>query len=258
MRRTVLTVVVAFLLAGCGGAGGSTSSGSASESGAPPVTLTILAAASFTDVLPQVAEEYMTEHPNVTIDVSFGSSAALAQQVVSGAPADAIITASSKTMQPVTEADVAVGEPVTIAQNRLEIAVPADNPGNVATLQDFTKPDLKLALCAESVPCGTAADQAFAKAGITPSVDTREQDVRAVLTKVQLGEVDAGIVYRTDVVAAGDQVKGVTIPDADNVTVQNQAVAIKGDNEEAATEFVEFLSDDAAQDAFSAAGFDAP
>lgn len=250
------------LLAGCSSGtsptASSTDSATDTAQSKEPVALTVLAAASLTDVLPPLAEEYAKEHPEVSITFSFGSSAGLAQQVVSGAPADVLITASAATMAPVTAAKLNAGEPVGIARNTLQIVVPAGNPGKITGLADFAKPELKIALCAETVPCGTAADQSLAKANVTPSVDTREQDVRAVLTKVELGEVDAGIVYRTDVTAAGDKVAGVDIPADLNVTVDNQAVALTSANTEAAQGFVTFLTSNPAQESLTAAGFERP
>ncbi len=104
-------------------------------------------------------------------------------------------------MKTVTDAGDADGDPEVFVKNRLEIATPKDNPGKVTGLADFTKKDLAIVLCAAAAPCGAAADKVFTAAGITPSVDSREADVKAVLTKVELGEADAALVYKTDVLA---------------------------------------------------------
>lgn len=255
MKQCILAVAAVLLAASCSAPARTASTSPAVE----PSHLTVLAAASLTDVLPQIADDFADEHPGVTVTFSFGSSATLAQQVVAGAPADALITASSTAITPVVEAGIASAEPVTIAHNRLEIVVPADNPGHVSSLRDLARPDLVVVLCAESVPCGSAAEEAFAKARMTPAVDSREQDVRAVLTKVQLGEADAGVVYRSDVQGADSSVVGVAIADEMNVIVQTQAVAVASSDDLAqATEFVGFLRGAAARQRLSAAGFDTP
>jgi len=144
-------------------------------------------------------------------------------------------------------------------RNRLQIAVPADNPGTVTGLADFAKPDLVIALCAPKVPCGAAATQAFEAAGITPSVDTEEQDVKAALAKVILGEVDAALVYRTDVLAAGEKVKGIAFAQADEaVNDYPIAVTTEAANPDAAAAFVAFVLSPEGQQVLTAAGFDSP
>ena len=177
-------------------------------------TVTVFAAASLTDTFQAIAAAFKEEHPGVTVTLNFGGSSGLATQIVQGAPADVFAAASGATMKTVTDAALTDGAPTTFVTNTLEIAVPADNPGKVTGLADFANPNLAIALCAVEVPCGAAAKTVFDGAGIVASVDTYEQDVKAVLSKVEIDEVDAGIVYKTDVLAAGSKVKGIDFPEA--------------------------------------------
>jgi molybdate transport system substrate-binding protein len=137
--------------------------------------------------------------------------------------------------------------------------VPPGNPGRVAGLADFADPDRTLALCAPEVPCGDAAATAFRQAGVTPRPDTLEQDVRAALTRVELGEVDAAVVYATDVRAAGDRVEGVPLPDDAQVTTDCVVAPLRASAApEAAAAFADFAASDAARARFEEAGFRAP
>ena len=162
-------------------------------------------------------------------------------------------------MAVVADAGLADGEPVVFVRNRLQIAVPSGNPGGVSGLAAFADDELTIALCSEEVPCGAAAAKAFAAAGITPAPDTLEQDVKAALTKVELGEVDAALVYRTDVLAAGDDVEGIAFPEADGA-VNDYPVAPLADapNAAAAEAFVAYVLSDDGQRVLTDAGFDRP
>ena len=145
------------------------------------------------------------------MEFNFGPSSGLAEQIGSGAPADVFASASPSNMDTVVQGGDAK-DPKDFATNSMEIAVPPDNPGKIASLADLAKPGVKVALCQAQVPCGKVAAEVFANAGLTVKPVTEEVDVKSVLTKVTLGEVDAGVVYVTDVLAAGDDVKGVEIP----------------------------------------------
>ena len=240
--KPLLIAVLALTLTGCA---------------APPAptdelegTVTVFAAASLTDSFADIAAAFNEEHPNVKIVFSFGGSSALATQIAEGAPADVFAAASPATMT----ASGATGE--NFASNTLEIAVPNDNPGAVTGLADFANADLDIALCAVEVPCGAAAAKVFSATGITPSVDTYEQDVKAVLTKVELGEVDAGLVYTTDVLAAGDTVEGIEFPESSEAVNEYPIAAIT--NTDAARAFVKFVLSTKGQSILAAAGFAAP
>lgn len=251
-----LAAIAALALAGC------------STPAVPPVpsetaavdtlggTINVFAAASLTDSFQEIADAFTQEHPGVTVTFNFGGSSGLATQIVEAAPADVFAAASPATMMTVTDAALTDGDPVDFASNVLEIAVASGNPGGITGLDDFTNPDKTIALCAVEVPCGAASAKLFSAAGLTPSVDTYEQDVKAVLTKVELGEVDAGLVYVTDVKAAGDKVEGITV---DSAAVKYPIATLAASaNKEAADAFVTFVLSDKGQTILKAAGFGAP
>jgi molybdate transport system substrate-binding protein len=165
-------------------------------------------------------------------------------------------SANTSNMDQVVDADKAEGEPQVFVQNKLEIAVPADNPGNVEDLTAFGDDALLIGLCAEEVPCGEFGREALQKAGVTPRPDTDEPDVRALLTKVQAGDLDAGLVYQTDVEAAGSGVEGIAIPDDQNVVADYPIAALSGStNAEAAQAFVDFVLSGEGQKILEKRGF---
>ncbi|ANZ41231.1 molybdate ABC transporter substrate-binding protein [Lentzea guizhouensis] len=250
MRGVV--VGVAVLLAGC--ATGQTS-------GTSEVTgdVTVFAAASLTESFTRLGQEFEAAHPGTEVRFNFGGSSALAQQLGNGAPADVFASAAPANMKQVTDTGTITAAPRTFARNTLQIAVPKGNPAKIAGLADFAKTDLKIALCAEQVPCGAASKKVFAAAGVTAAPDTLEQDVKAVLTKVSLGEVDGALVYKTDVKAAGDEVEGITFAEAGKA-VNDYPIAplAKAPNAATATAFVEFVLSEQGRSALTAAGFDAP
>ena len=253
-------LLAVLLLAGCGSADTAPSPAAAGTgpSDDPTGTVTVFAAASLTGAFTEIGERFEADHPGVTVVLSFGASSGLAQQVVAGAPADVFAAASPATMQVVTDAGDAA-DPQVFVRNRLQIAVPPDNPGGVTGLADFGRPELTLALCAEQVPCGAAAAAVFAAIGIEPAPDTLEQDVKAALSKVLLGEVDAALVYRTDVLAAGTDVRGLSFPEADRAVNDYPLVALSGaPNPVAADAFVAHVLSDEGQQVLADAGFDRP
>jgi molybdate transport system substrate-binding protein len=220
--------------------------------------VTVLAAASLTGPLDEVAAAFETAHPDVDVVISYGGSSALAQQIVEGSPAEVFFSANESTMATVSDAGLAV-DPTVVLTNTLEIAVPTGNPGGVTGLDDFTRPELVIALCDPAVPCGSAAAKLLDLVGITASVDTLEEDVKAALAKVALGEVDAALVYRTDVLAAGDDVEGIDVPQANQV-VNAYPISLLTDskNPEAAQAFIDYLTSKEGVDVFTAAGFGTP
>jgi molybdate transport system substrate-binding protein len=202
-------------LVGCNSTGdpvGSTSSVNDSGSASPALSgsITVFAAASLTDAFAKLGTQFEAANPGVTVTFSFGASSALAEQINAGAPADVFASASESTMEQVVDAGNAT-DPMTFATNVMQIAVLPTNPANVTGIDDLADSAVKVALCQPRVPCGSVAADVFTNAGITVTPVTLEPDVRAVLSKVQLGEVDAGVVYLTDVLAAGGNVQGVEI-----------------------------------------------
>jgi molybdate transport system substrate-binding protein len=226
--------------------------------GPETTTVTVLAAASLTDALDEAAADFETAHPDIEVSISYGGSSALAEQIVSGAPADVFFSADERTMQTVVDAGLAV-EPAVLLGNTLQLVVPAGNPGNVTGLADLADPSLVVALCDPSVPCGSAAASVLKHAGVTASIDTFEDDVRAVLTRVALGEVDAALVYRTDVLAAGDAIEGIDVPFAEQV-VNRYPIArlVDAPNPDAAGQLIAYLTSDEGREVFLRAGFVTP
>jgi molybdate transport system substrate-binding protein len=227
---------------------------------AAPVSgeITVFAAASLTESFTQLGKEFEAAHPGVKVRFNFGGSSSLAQQINQGAPADVFASASPTNMKQVSDTGSAAGQPVTFARNRLEIAVPKGNPAGVTGLADFGKAERKIALCAEQVPCGAAAIKVLQAAGVTPMPDTLEQDVKAALTKVRLGEVDAALVYRTDVRSAGDAVQGIEFAEADKaINDYPIAVLAHAPNPAGAQAFVDFVRSDRGRAVLTSVGFGA-
>jgi molybdate transport system substrate-binding protein len=244
----------ALLLAGCGSGPGAGADASGGLSG----TVTVFAAASLTGSFGTLGEQFEAAHPGVTVRFNFGASSALAESIAQGAPADVFAPASAKNMDSVVRAGDAA-EPRTFARNVLAIAVPPDNPAGVRGLADLAEPGLKLALCQEQVPCGTVARQVIDKARLTVRPVTLGADVKAVLTAVQLGEVDAGLVYATDVRAAGDKVEGIEIPAAQNASTSYPiAVLTRAPNAAAARAFVDHVLSADGSTVLARAGFAGP
>ena len=265
MRRSTLAFVAAAVavvsLAGCSSSGGgatTTPSGSGSPSSSLSGDITVFAAASLTESFTTIGQQFEAAHPGTKVTFSFAASSALAEQINSGAPADVFASASGSTMTLVVDKGGAV-TPVTFATNTMEIAVPPDNPGAVTGLDSLTSSSVKTALCQPEVPCGAVAAQVFTNAAITVKPVTLEPDVKSVLTKVELGEVDAGVVYVTDVKAAGDKVKGIEIPADVNASTSYPISALaKSSNASVAAAFVAYVVSDAGQAVLAAAGFSAP
>lgn len=252
----VVSLAAALALAGCGSGDADTG---ASGTSAVTGDVTVFAAASLTESFTRIGEDFEAAHPGVTVTFNFAGSSALAQQVNEGAPADVFASAAPKNMDQVTETGSVTAEPVTFATNTLEIAVPAGNPAGITGLADFAEADLKIALCAEQVPCGAAAATVFDAAGVTAAPDTLEQDVKAVLSKVSLGEVDAALVYKTDVLAAGDRVEGIPFPEADEaVNDYPIAVCAKAPNPAGAQAFVDYVLSGKGTAVLTGAGFGTP
>ncbi|MFB7361620.1 molybdate ABC transporter substrate-binding protein [Streptomyces hydrogenans] len=257
----VLTAALLVPLAACSSGGdakedaaGSTPSGSASA--APRANLTVLAAASLTDVFKTAGAAYEKTHPGTELTFSFAGSQELVAQVSQGSPADVLVTADTKSMDKV-KADT--GTPAIIAKNRLVIATGEGNPFKVDELKDLADTKLKVVLAAPEVPAGKYSKQILDKQGVAVKPVSQEPNVRAVLSKVELGEADAGLVYKTDAASAADKVDAVEIPDDQNAIAQYPAATIKDSkNAEAAAAFVAWLSSPEGQKILQDAGFQKP
>lgn len=259
MKRVAAAMaLVLTAAAGCGDAGGGSSgTGGGGEGGGR--TLTVFAAASLTGTFTELGKTFEGAHPGVRVRFDFGGSSTLAQQITQGAPADVFAAASPATMKTVTDAGDAAGGPRVFTRNRLVIAIPKDNPGKVAKVGDLSRPGLKVVLCAVQVPCGAAAKTALDAAGARVEPVSREKDVKAVLTKVGLGEADAGLVYRTDVRAAGGKVTGIEFPEAAKAINDYPIVEVaKAPNSALAKEFIQLVAGEQGRAVLSRAGFEAP
>jgi molybdate transport system substrate-binding protein len=266
--RALLALSVAGLmtLSACGGSSsdddgaGSSSSGAADSSrGKLSGTLNVFAAASLTDVFTDFGDQLEKDDPDLDVVFNFAASSALATQIAQGAPADVFASANEAQMKVVTDTGVQADDPTIFTENVLEIAVPKGNPAKVTGLADFANPDLTLAVCAPDVPCGAAAEKVFETAGIDAQPDTQEEDVKAALTKVQLGEVDAALVYATDVIAAGDDVEGIEFPETEKAINKYPVCTLTAaPNPDAAQAFVDLVNSDDGQQALVDAGFRAP
>jgi molybdate transport system substrate-binding protein len=258
MRRSAFIAagLTAVAVAGCSSSG--SPSASSSSKAATTGTITVFAAASLMGSFTQLGQQFDAAHPGDTVKFSFGPSSGLATQISSGAPADVFASASPKTMDSVVAAGDA-SSPQDFAKNTAEIAVPPSNPGKVTSVADLAKSSVKVALCQPQVPCGVIAASVFTNAKITVKPVTLQPDVKSVLTQVELGNVDAGVVYVTDVMAAGAKVKGVPIPASDNASTLYPIAAIsKSKHLSVAQAFIAYVLSSAGQQVLTAAGFQKP
>ncbi|WP_103533784.1 molybdate ABC transporter substrate-binding protein [Streptomyces sp. SM11] len=252
----VLATALLIPLAACGSDGSGAGQAEDSGSGAPKADLTVLAASSLTDVFKEAGAAYEKEIPGTKVTFSFAGSQELAAQVKQGAPADALVTADTRTMDGLSGD---TGKPAVIARNRLVIAVGEGNPEKVGNLKDLADPKLKVVLAAPEVPVGRYSEQILDARKTEVKPVSLEPNVRAVLSKVSLGEADAGIVYRTDAATAADKVDAIEIPDAENAIASYPAATLKTSKHgEAAAAFVDWLSTPAAQKILRGAGFQQP
>jgi molybdate transport system substrate-binding protein len=253
VRKLAFLAALPLALAACG----SSSSGSTTGSGVSG-DITVFAAASLTESFTALGKSFEAQNPGTKVTFSFGPSSGLAEQINSGAPADVFASAATKNMDQVVAAQNA-SDPVTFANNTMEIAVPADNPAKITSVEDLAEKDVKVVLCAADVPCGVSARAVFKNAGITVKEVSDEVDVKSTLAKITLGEADAGMVYVTDVKAAGDKVTGVEIPAADNASTAYPIATLKSSkNASLAKAFEDYVLSDAGSTELQSAGFAKP
>ncbi len=238
-------------MAGCSSVGSAGNDGSGSNE---PQSVTVFAAASLTDAFDEIADAFEVDN-DLDVEFNFLASSDLAAQLIEGAPADVFASADEANMTRITDEGLAE-DPVTFAENRLAIAVPSGNPEGISALRDLEDPELVVALCNEVCPAGRYAIEIFDRAGVTVEPDSLEADVRGVLTRVGLGEADAGFVYVTDI-AADLAVEEVAIPDEDNVVATYPIAALEGAPPEAA-EFVDFVRSESGRRILSEYGFQLP
>lgn len=248
VRRAARAVAALTLLAGAGACGGDDTR-----------TLTVYAAASLKLPFDELAADFARSHDGVEVELSYAGSSDLVAQIGEGAPADVLATADTATMAQLVADGLAADDPTDFATNTLRIAVPPGNPGGVTGLADLARPDLSVVVCAPQVPCGAAARRLAELAGVRLAADSEEQSVTDVLGKVSSGEADAGLVYATDILAAGDRVEAVQVPEADRVVNDYPVTVVSGAEErELAAEFVALVLSDTGRRTLERAGFGPP
>ncbi len=256
MRRWVGTVAAALLLTSIAGCGSDDAGGSGEGE---ETTLTVFAASSLTDSFAELGKRFERSHDGVTVTFNFAGSSDLVAQLQQGAPADVFASADQENMDKAVADDLVEGEVANFASNTLQIAVPPGNAGNVSSLQDLAKPGLNVVVCAPEVPCGAASQQVEKAGGVDIEPVSEEQAVTDVLAKVTTGQADAGLVYVTDVIAAGDDVQGVTFPESSTaVNVYPIAPLKDSENPQLAQEFVDLVTSREGQSVLRDAGFAKP
>lgn len=247
MRRLASLVMVpifGLVFAGCASSDDTTTS------------LRIAATSSLTEVFNDIGEQFMLANPDITIAFNFASSSDLALQISQGLPADVFASADVKNMAKVTDAGLLHGQPVAFATNSLEIVVEKGNPLFIDSLTQLASPGLLFVTCPIEVPIGAYTAEVLRNAGVTVAPASLEENVKGILTKVALGEADAGIVYRTDILAAGSSVTGVPIADNVNVTTRYLVGALRdSQNQDASQRFIIYLKSEQGQKIFSQFGF---
>ncbi|UOY00663.1 molybdate ABC transporter substrate-binding protein [Blastococcus sp. PRF04-17] len=267
-RRVLLAVACLTVLVGCGGYDGDAPPGEEEVLTDPQGdegltgTLTVFAAASLTDVFTRLGEQLMEENPQLDVRFNVAGSSALAAQLLEGAPADVFAAADEAQMSRVQDGGL-IGAAELFAENPLMLAVPIENPAGVAlpeggmpSLSELVTADMTVAVCAPEVPCGAAAAEVLEASGRSDAPDTYEDDVRAVLTKVQLGEVDAGLIYLSDVHAAGDSILAFAFREAPQAVNRYPIGALEDSaNPDAARAFVDLVLSAEGQQVLADAGF---
>jgi molybdate transport system substrate-binding protein len=223
--RRLAALAAAIAISGCGSAAPAT--GSSSELSG---SLTVFAASSLVTAFTAIGRDFEKANPATTVHLAFAGSSTLATQIQQGATGDVFASADVPNMQKLVDGGLIRGSPMVFARNRLQMVVAAGNPKHISGLHDLARPDLIVVLCAPVVPCGRYASQALRQAGVTVKAASQETDVKAVVTKISLGDADAGVVYVTDVKAAGPKLQGVDIPDNLNV-IADYPIAILKDSQ---------------------------
>jgi len=263
-RLLASAVVVLGLLGACGDdddAGSADTTTATVQVAEPTVAgdVTVFAAASLTDAFTEIGEAFMAEYPESTARFNFAASSELVTQINEGAPADVFASADQSNMTKLTDAGNNGTAPAVFATNSLEIIVGPGNPEGITGVADLANPDIIFVTCAPEVPIGTYTQEVFTKAGVTVTPASFEENVRGIVTKVTLGEADAGIVYTTDVTAAGDRAEGVEIPpDLDLVAEYPMVVTKQAPNAAAGQAFVDFVIGEQGQKILASYGFTAP
>ncbi len=254
-RRSTLALLASAALgiSACSSSAGS--SHTTGPSGALSGTITVFAASSLKEAFTTLGDSFTELHPGTKVTFNFDASSSLAESITQGQQSDVFASASTKNMDTVVQAGDA-DKPTNFVKNRMEIATPPGNPAKITTVSDLAKPGVKVALCDPAVPCGSTALEVFQNAKVTVKATASEPDVKSTLGVVETKEVDAGMVYVTDVRAAGSSVTGVTIPDNLNAsTTYPIAVLKKSTHRDVAQAWVDYVLSPDGQKVLTADGF---
>ncbi len=222
----------------------------------PSGEITVFAAASLTESFDAMAKQFQKKYPNVDVRFNYDASSNLATQINQGAPADVFASADEDNLQKAIDAGTVTPPPVVFAKNRLEIAVEKGNPKKIKGLADLGKSGLVVVLCADQVPCGKYAGRVARQGGVSVSPASKEENAKATLSKVSIGEADASIVYVTDVKASKGTTSGVKIADKVNVIATYPMGVVKdSQNAEAAKAWVQFVTSKDGQKTLRKFGF---
>jgi molybdate transport system substrate-binding protein len=259
-QSRLLAVFCALLLALISGCGSSDKApASSSTTASAGAMIIVFAAASLKKTFTDIGEQFKTDNPGASVEFSFAGSSDLVTQLTQGAPADVFASADTKNMDKAAQAGLLAGDPVNFASNTLTIAVAPGNPKKIASFKDLTQQGLNVVVCAPQVPCGSATQKVEQATGVTLNPVSEESSVTDVLNKVTTGEADAGIVYVTDAIGAGDKVAAVAFPEAAGAVNTYPIAALKGSkNPELGGKFVDLVTGEAGQKVLNAAGFAKP
>jgi len=222
----------------------------------PSGEITIFAASSLTESFDAMAKQFEKKYPDVSVKFDYDASSNLATQINQGAPADVFASADQDNLQKTIDSGAVTPPAVVFAKNRLEIAVEKGNPKKIKSLADLQKSGLVVVLCADQVPCGKYAAQSLAMAGVTINPSSKEENAKATLSKVSIGEADASIVYVTDVKASKGTTSGVKIADKQNVIATYPMGVVKeSQNATAAKAWVQYVTSKDGQKTLRKFGF---
>ena len=248
MKRLAIAALTLLLISGCS----STEQPAANK-------IIVFAAASLKKTFTELGEQFKTQNPGSSVEFSFAGSSDLVTQLTQGAPADVFASADTKNMDKAAQAGLLAGNPVNFASNTLTIAVAPGNPKKIGSFKDLTRQGLNVVVCAPQVPCGSATQKVEQVTGVTLYPVSEESAVTDVLSKVETGQADAGLVYVTDAKGAGDKVASVAFPEAAGaVNTYPIAVLKESKSQELARKFVDLVTGEAGQKVLNAAGFAKP
>ncbi|MFG1932367.1 molybdate ABC transporter substrate-binding protein [Mycobacterium sp. NPDC048908] len=250
MKRLVIAALTLVLVSACG---------SKEEAAQANTEIIVFAAASLKQTFTDIGNRFKAENPGASVEFSFAGSSDLVTQLTQGAPADVFASADTRNMDKAAQAGLLAGDPVNFASNTLTIVVGPGNPKKIASFKDLTRQGLNVVACARQVPCGSATQKVEQSTGVKLNPVSEESAVTDVLNKVETGQADAGLVYVTDAIGAGDKVTSVPLPESARV-VNTYPIAVlkESKNPDSARKFVDLVTGEAGHKVLTAAGFAKP